>query len=90
MAGKSIFSVPGYTWFEKPTSKESCNMKRGDSAWYRDYKISTRSELQRLCCKKVFLRRYCSFNVLVLCHIELQYSTEKSQKLTMLLHSQSY
>ena len=35
MTGKSIFSVPGYTWFEKPTSKESCNMKRGDSAWYR-------------------------------------------------------
>ena len=35
MTGKSIFSVPGYTWFEKLTSKESCNLKRGDSAWYR-------------------------------------------------------
>ena len=31
MTGKSKFFVPGYTWFGKPRSKESCNyLKQGD------------------------------------------------------------
>ena len=31
MTGKSKFSVPGYTWFGKPRSKDSCkNLKHGD------------------------------------------------------------
>ena len=31
VTGKSKFFVPGYTWFGKPRSKESCkNLKRGD------------------------------------------------------------
>ena len=33
-----------------------------------------KSELQR-CCKNVSLRRYCSFDDLVLCHLELLTST---------------
>ena len=31
MAGKPKFSVPGYTWFGKPKSEESCkNLKEED------------------------------------------------------------
>ena len=31
VTGNSKFSVPGYTWFGKPRSKELCkNLKRGD------------------------------------------------------------
>ena len=41
--------------------------------------------------KNVLLKRYGSFkNLIVLHHLELLTSTEKSQKLTMLFHSQTH
>ena len=46
-----------------------------------------RSGLQRFSCKNVLLRRNVSFNgLIVLCHLEVLTSTEKSKKLTMLFH----
>ena len=42
------------------------------------------------CCKNLLLRRYGSFNSLVLHHFELLMSTEKLQKVTILFHSQSH
>ena len=48
-----------------------------------------RSELQRLCCKNISLRRYDSFKGNVeLRQIELLMSAEKLQKQTTLFHSQ--
>ena len=41
-----------------------------------------RPESQRFCCKNVLFKRYRSFNVLVLCHLELLMNAEKSLKLT--------
>ena len=43
---------------------------------------SERPESQRFCCKNVLFKRYGSFNVLVLCHLELLMNAEKSLKLT--------
>ena len=43
---------------------------------------SERPESQRFCCKNVSFKRYGSFNVLMLCHLELLMNEEKLLKLT--------
>ena len=50
-----------------------------------------RSELQIFCCENVSLRRYGSFNgLVVLWHLKSLMSAERSQKLTMLFYSQTH
>ena len=50
-----------------------------------------KSEVQRFCCENILFRRYGNFyGLVVLCHLELLMTAEKSQKLTMLFYSQTH
>ena len=77
-----------------------CVLPTTRSQQQKDFAIQTafdrqkgmwRVRITKTCYKKVPLRRYGSINgLVVLRHLELQTSAEKSQKLTMLFHSQCH